>query len=76
MAIQLYKPGKDHERNGVKFDLINTNIGSLDHYLKDGWFKTIGEWLKEPESKETKPDENLNQNKSAGNSSSKKTNQR
>jgi len=62
MAIQVYKPGKTHTVRGVECEALNINIGSLNHYLENGYYKKEGEWM-EVDEDETKAEDE--ENKSA-----------
>ena len=43
MAIVLYKEGDKFELNGVKFDMVKTNLHCMQTYLDLGYVKSIKE---------------------------------
>jgi len=57
MAIQVYKPGNTHTVRGVECEALNINIGSLSHYLENGYYKKEGEWLEAVEDEVETEDE-------------------
>ncbi len=59
MAIQLYRPGTTHEVNGVKCEIGNFDISSMQGLIDIGWFTTT-DFNAQDEEPELETEEDIN----------------